>query len=152
MRLIVAALLSSAMLPGKESLRGSMNDADRAAYEAALTKAAIPAAGLDRFKPWYAAVVLSTLPLLRAGFQLDQGVQLAGLWLRDVMCVVDDAPELVHNVDRLDALREDAEGRSAHRLRAAIALCDETRENWILNPSEELALEALSIKLERELT
>jgi DNA polymerase-3 subunit delta' len=83
---------------------------------------------------------------------LDQAVQLAGLWFRDVMCVVDDAPELIHNVDRLDALREDAEGRSAHRLRAAVALCDETRENWILNPSEELALEALSSKLERELT
>jgi DNA polymerase-3 subunit delta' len=83
---------------------------------------------------------------------LDQGVQLAGLWLRDVMCVVSGAPELVHNVDRLDALREDAEGRSVHRLRSAIAHCDETRENWILNPSEELALEVLSIKLERELT
>jgi DNA polymerase-3 subunit delta' len=83
---------------------------------------------------------------------LDQGVQLAGLWLRDVMCVVEDAPELIHNVDRVDTLREDAEGRSAHRLRAAVALCDETRENWILNPSEELALEVLSIKLERELT
>jgi DNA polymerase-3 subunit delta' len=83
---------------------------------------------------------------------LDEGVQLAGLWLRDVMCVVEDAPELIHNVDRLDALREDADGRSAHRLRAAVALCDETRENWILNPSEELALEALSSRLERELT
>ena len=83
---------------------------------------------------------------------LDEAVQLTGLWLRDVMCVAQDAPELVHNVDRLDALREDAEGRSVHRLRAAIAHCDETRENWILNPSEELALESLSIKLERELT
>jgi hypothetical protein len=39
-----------------------------------------------------------------------------------------------------------------HRLRAAIAHCDETRANWILNPTEELALEALSFKLERELT
>jgi DNA polymerase-3 subunit delta' len=83
---------------------------------------------------------------------LDHAVQLAGLWLRDVMCVVEDMPELVHNADRADALRHDAEGRSAHRLRAAIAHCDETRTNWILNPSEELALEALSFRLERELT
>jgi DNA polymerase-3 subunit delta' len=82
---------------------------------------------------------------------LDHAVQLAGLWLRDVMCVLEDMPELVHNSDRLEALREDAEGRSVHRLRGAVALCDETRANWILNPSEELALEALSIKLEREL-
>jgi DNA polymerase-3 subunit delta' len=83
---------------------------------------------------------------------LDHAVQLTGLWLRDVMCVLEDMPELVHNTDRVDALREDAEGRSVHRLRAAIAHCDETRANWILNPSEELALEALSFRLERELT
>jgi DNA polymerase-3 subunit delta' len=83
---------------------------------------------------------------------LDQGLQLAGLWFRDVMCVLEDMPELAHNADRLDALREDAQGRSVHRLRAAVALCDETRANWILNPSEELALEALSFRLERELT
>jgi DNA polymerase III subunit delta' len=83
---------------------------------------------------------------------LDHAVQLAGLWLRDVMCVLEDMPELVHNVDRGDELRRDAENRSVHRLRAAIALCDETRANWILNPSEELALEALSSRLEHELT
>jgi DNA polymerase-3 subunit delta' len=82
---------------------------------------------------------------------LDHAVQLAGLWFRDVMCVAQDMPDLAHNADRLDALREDAEGRSVHRLRAAVALCDETRANWILNPSEELALEALSLRLEREL-
>jgi DNA polymerase III subunit delta' len=83
---------------------------------------------------------------------LDQAVQLAGLWFRDVICVLEEMPELVHNADRLDALREDAEGRSIHRLRDAIAHCDETRANWILYPSEELALEALSFRLERELT
>jgi DNA polymerase-3 subunit delta' len=82
---------------------------------------------------------------------LDHGVQLAGLWLRDVMCVLEGSPELAHNADRLDALRADAEGRSTHRLRAAMAHCDETRANWILYPSEELALEALSFRLEREL-
>jgi DNA polymerase III subunit delta' len=82
---------------------------------------------------------------------LDHAVQLTGLWLRDVMCVIEGMPELAHNSDRMDALREDADGRSVHRLRSAVALCDETRANWILNPSEELALEALSIRLEREL-
>jgi DNA polymerase III subunit delta' len=83
---------------------------------------------------------------------LDEGVQLASLWLRDVMCVVEGSGELVHHADRADELARDAEDRNAHRLRAAVALCDDTRANWILNPSEELALEALSIRLERELT
>ncbi len=73
-------LLGSAMLPPGQTLRGRLSVADRAAFEAALEQASIPVAGLDRFKPWYAAVVLSSLPLLRAGYQLDQGVeiQLAG--------------------------------------------------------------------------
>ena len=45
----------------------------------------------------------------RAG-ALDQALQLAGLWFRDVAAVADGAPEVVHAVDRLDALREDAAG------------------------------------------
>ena len=73
-------MLGTAMLPPGQTLRGKLSAVDRAAFEAALERASIPAAGLDRFKPWYAAVVLSSLPLLRAGYQLDQGVeiQLAG--------------------------------------------------------------------------
>jgi len=96
-------------------------------------------------------LVRSAPPEPAPGELLDHAVQLAGLWFRDVMCVIEDMPELAHNSDRLDTLRADAEGRSVARLRAAVALCDETRANWILNPSEELALEALSLKLEREL-
>ena len=42
----------------------------------------------------------------------------SGLWLRDVACVVDGAPELVHHTDRVAALREDA-ARGVARGRAA---------------------------------
>ena len=69
-------LLASAMLPPGQTLRGKLSATDRTAFEAALERAAIPTAALDRFKPWYAAVVLSSLPLLRAGYQLDQGVEI----------------------------------------------------------------------------
>ena len=69
-------LLASAMLPPGQTLRGKLSAADRTAFEAALERAAIPPAALDRFKPWYAAVVLSSLPLLRAGYRLDQGVEI----------------------------------------------------------------------------
>jgi DNA polymerase-3 subunit delta' len=78
---------------------------------------------------------------------LDQGLQLCGLWLRDVACVVDGAEELVHHTDRVAALREDASGVSAHRLRAGVALVDETRASFEVNPTEELALEALAYRL-----
>ena len=69
-------LLASAMLPEGQGLRAKLSEADRAAFDAALTKASIPAAALDRFKPWYAAVVLSSLPLLRSGFKLEEGVEI----------------------------------------------------------------------------
>ena len=69
-------LLASAMLPEGQGLRAKLSEADRAAIDAALTKASIPAAALDRFKPWYAAVVLSSLPLLRSGFKLEEGVEI----------------------------------------------------------------------------
>lgn len=69
-------LLGNAMLPAGQSLRGRMSEADRTAYDEALTGALVPPAALDRFKPWYAAVVLSSLPLLRAGYKLEEGVEL----------------------------------------------------------------------------
>jgi DNA polymerase-3 subunit delta' len=86
----------------------------------------------------------------RAG-ALDQALQLTGLWFRDVAAVADGAPEVVHAVDRLDALRADAEGRDPHRLRRAVERVDETRALLILNPSEELLLEALAYRLARAL-
>ena len=81
---------------------------------------------------------------------LDSALALCGLWLRDVACIVDGAEELVHATDRAEALREDAAGReTAHRLHDAVGLVDETRAALILNPTEELALEALASRLAR---
>ncbi|HEX7297947.1 MAG TPA: hypothetical protein VF257_03005 [Solirubrobacteraceae bacterium] len=84
----------------------------------------------------------------RAG-ALDQALQLAGLWYRDVAAVADEALEVVHAVDCLDALREDADRSDVHRLRAAVELVDDARANLILNPTEELLLEALAYRLAR---
>jgi DNA polymerase-3 subunit delta' len=84
---------------------------------------------------------------------IDHGLQLAALWLRDVACVKDGVPELAHHVDRAEQLRADADesGASAGRLRDAVGLVEEARTTLILNPSEELALEALASKVERTL-
>jgi len=80
---------------------------------------------------------------------LEHALQLAGLWYRDLACVADGAPELAHNCDRAGELRADAEARSAARLREAVDLVEDTRARLALNVSEELALEALSYRLER---
>jgi DNA polymerase-3 subunit delta' len=83
---------------------------------------------------------------------LDRGLALVGLWLRDVACIADGAPELVHHSDRRARLQEDAAlGSGAVRLRAAQALVEETRASLQFNPNEELALDALGSRLARAL-
>jgi DNA polymerase-3 subunit delta' len=84
---------------------------------------------------------------------IDHGLQLIGLWLRDVSVAKDGAPELIHHVDRVDDVKADAEETraSGNALRDAVGLVEEARTMQILNPSEELALEALASKLERTL-
>jgi DNA polymerase-3 subunit delta' len=70
-----------------------------------------------------------------------------------VAVVADGAPELVHHSDRAAAVAEDAASfGSAHPLRAAVALVDETRfALTAVNATPELALEALAFRLEAAL-
>jgi DNA polymerase III subunit delta' len=82
---------------------------------------------------------------------LDHGLQLAGLWYRDLACVVAGAPELAHHADRADALAADAAGRSLAALQAATELVDDFRARLALNVSYDLACEALAFRLERAL-
>jgi len=56
---------------------------------------------------------------------------------------------LAHHTDRMDALREDAAGRSPQGLRTALELVDDTRARLALNVAYDLALEALAFRLER---
>ncbi len=79
---------------------------------------------------------------------LDLTLRLAELWLRDVLCVSEGAPELVYAVDRKAELEHDAQGREGPRLREVVELVADTRLRLGLNVSEELALEALAYRLE----
>ena len=71
MRPVVKA---KAMLPEGQSLRDLLSPAQRKAFEAALAANGLPAAAFDRYQPWYAAVALSTLPVLRGGYDPANGV------------------------------------------------------------------------------
>jgi DNA polymerase-3 subunit delta' len=80
---------------------------------------------------------------------LDHGLQLAGLWYRDLACVAAGAPELAHHADRAGELASDAEGRDLATLQAAAELVDDFRARLALNVSYDLACEALAFRLER---
>jgi DNA polymerase-3 subunit delta' len=79
---------------------------------------------------------------------LDLALRQAELWLRDVLCVCEGAPELLYAVDRRAELEQDAHGRAGAALREGMGLVGDTRLSLSLNVSEELALEALAYRLE----
>lgn len=58
-----------------KALRSKMTDADRAVYEAAVTKLGIPTAALDPFDPWAAAITISLLAMQKSGFDPNSGVE-----------------------------------------------------------------------------
>ncbi|MCZ8323819.1 MAG: TraB/GumN family protein [Sphingomonadaceae bacterium] len=70
-----AVLLKRGILPAGQSLRDQFDPGQRALFERTLASYELPLNAFDRFKPWYAAVVLATLPLQRKGYSLAHGVE-----------------------------------------------------------------------------
>jgi uncharacterized protein len=64
-----------ALLPPGQTLRSAMSESDRKAFEGALAHNGLPADAYDRFEPWFAAVALSNLPLVKAGYDPKSGVE-----------------------------------------------------------------------------
>lgn len=68
-------IMGMAALPPGKNLRDMLSPAQRASYEAALGKLGLPPAAFDRFEPWFAAMRLTMLPLLKNGYTIDSGVE-----------------------------------------------------------------------------
>ena len=82
---------------------------------------------------------------------LDLGLELCAAWFRDLAAIAAGAEDVAFNRDRLDQLRSQAAGLDPARPRGTAEAVQETRRGLDLNVSEELALEALFFRLEREL-
>jgi DNA polymerase-3 subunit delta' len=78
---------------------------------------------------------------------LDLGLALCCAWYRDLAAIASGADDLVLNTDRLEQHREDAQGLEPAQARAAVEWVLDTRRRLRLNVSEELALEALWLRL-----
>ncbi|QSB43986.1 TraB/GumN family protein [Tsuneonella flava] len=72
MQKLVAA---KGMLPAKQTLRGLLDDDQRAKYDAAMTGLGLPTNAFDRFKPWYASLLLTMIPLAQQGIDVANGVE-----------------------------------------------------------------------------
>jgi hypothetical protein len=80
---------------------------------------------------------------------LELGLELMALSFRDLLCLAEDVPGTVLASDRTPGLAEAARGRDPRRLREAIERCEDARQALELNVTEELALTALTLRLER---
>jgi DNA polymerase III subunit delta' len=78
---------------------------------------------------------------------LDLGLAICGAWFRDLAAVASGADEVVLNADRRAELAEDAEGLDPARARKAVEWVLDARRRLRVNVSEELALEALWLRL-----
>jgi DNA polymerase III subunit delta' len=82
---------------------------------------------------------------------LDLGLALCGAWYRDLAAIASGADQVILNSDRIDQLAEDADGLDPAKARAALEWVLDTRRRLRVNVSEELALEALWLRLSAEL-
>jgi len=78
---------------------------------------------------------------------LELGLGLTELWLRDVLCLLEGAPQLIFAVDRREEIEEDAAAADGDRVARAVELVGATRLSLSVNVSEELALEALAYEI-----
>lgn len=70
-----AAVRRHAFLPAGEHLAALLPPDEKAALFALIEREHLPLALFDTVKPWYAAVVLSSVPLIRRGFGAHDGVE-----------------------------------------------------------------------------
>ena len=80
---------------------------------------------------------------------LDMGLELMALSFRDLVCIAEGAEEAVLARDRLPQLATEARSRDPRRLRTAAERCEEAREAFEVNVTEDLALQALTFRLRR---
>jgi DNA polymerase III subunit delta' len=83
---------------------------------------------------------------------LDLGLALCCAWFRDLAAVAAGADDLLLNSDRRSELAEDASGVDPADARFALEWVLDTRRRLRLNVSEELALEALWLRLHSTLS
>lgn len=70
-----AVIQASALRADDRTLRETLQPGERAAYEAALASLGLPANAFDRNDAWFAALMLTLLPLQAQGFNAQSGIE-----------------------------------------------------------------------------
>ena len=137
-----AYIQQAATLADPAGLRGLMSADDRTQYEAALGALGLPPAALDGFEPWFAALNLSVLPLMQAGYDPTAGVEMAlsaiagdkerkALETMEQQIAIFDGMEMAYQLTYLDATVESAA--------EVVPMVDEMVAEWLEGDAERLA-------------
>lgn len=70
-----AMIASKAVMRDGRKLRDLMDEEERKAFEEVMVSLGLPVESFDGYKPWFAAITLSLIPLLNAGYDTDSGVE-----------------------------------------------------------------------------
>ncbi|MFD1786260.1 TraB/GumN family protein [Sphingomonas floccifaciens] len=68
-------VLSKATQPAGQTLTASLPEPARGKYLKAMSEVGLPATAFDGYKPWFAAVNLSLIPLMKAGYDPNSGAE-----------------------------------------------------------------------------
>lgn len=68
-------VMTTGIMPPGKTLRSLLDEEQKATFETAMGKIGMPAGAFDQFEPWYAAMMLTMLPLLQQGYSPDSGVE-----------------------------------------------------------------------------
>lgn len=66
-------MMGKAMLPADQNLRDLLTEEQRATYEAAMVQIGMEPGSFDRLEPWFAGMTLGVVPLLKAGWNPENG-------------------------------------------------------------------------------
>src|SRR5690606_3876038 len=136
------ALQAASALPEGQTLRGLMTPENRQQYKAALVGLGLPVDALDRYEPWFAAMTLSLLPLIRSGYQTQSGVELsldarAGEKSRSALETIEE------QVDLFDTLPQEAQlaflDETVEKIPEATNTLDAMVAEWLEGDAVELA-------------
>ncbi|MHA6317518.1 TraB/GumN family protein [Altererythrobacter sp. CAU 1778] len=68
-------MIAAATLAEGQNLREMLSESDREAYEGVVTDLGLPVATFDKFEPWFAAMNLSMLTLVKGGYNPELGAE-----------------------------------------------------------------------------
>lgn len=72
---MAGVMIPLAMDQSGKTLSSRLSPDELKAYQAAMTNVGLPPAQFDAFKPWFAGMTLSVLPLTKLGFDPEQGAE-----------------------------------------------------------------------------